>query len=528
MSSVDSILDTTRFSEWCRLQTAAAKEHLNKQLSNWTHDQETLSALSARFKRFKLAFQKDPKFYEECRDIFREISECEGELNMLINSDSKLERESYGEILFFRPVLQPLNFLPCALSIWAFIRVYLLPGLSFLVPILTLLAPYIIVRFIFNVPMTLQNYSQILQSMVSGNFAQIMNPSAAASVPVSSNPFSFIKQFGIVAVTLIQGIIQPYWSYKHLHTIDGIVVTHGKIIMRFKELYSNLQELLTSHGFTFFKCPLPEFSTEREAIAQVILAPSYFKMALKYIGSLEVIVSLASQHDVYPVKWIKHDSPIFRIRDTYDFQVPSDVRKTISVEFSAERHALLTGPNKGGKSTVLRAISVSALLAHTYGASIGQLQLTPFTKMFVCLKPDDLPGSKSRFEREIEFTANTLKYTQPILVLIDELYHSTNPPDALRSCEIYCNQLWTKPNIISVISTHLFELVDKSPANIKRLCCPATLDDEGDIHFEYTLKSGICKVSSVDELLRINGLIIPRAPQSETKIPQARQNDISE
>ena len=528
MSSVDAILDTSRFAEWCGLQTNAAKAHLNNQLSQWTSDQEKLSALSARFKRFKLAFQKDPKFYEECKGIFKEIAECETELNNLVNSDSKLERESYGEILFFRPVLQPLNFLPCALSIWAFIRVYLLPGLSFLVPILTLLAPYIIVRFIFNVPMTLQNYSQILQSMVSGNFAQIMNPSATSSSPSASNPFSFIKQFGIVAVTLIQGIIQPYWTYKHLNSIDGIIVSRGTIITRFKELYLRLQEILTSHGFTFFKCPLPDFSTEREAIAQAILTPSYFKLAMKYIGSLEVLMSLANQRDVYPVKWIKHDTPVFRIKDTYDFQVPSNARKTISVEFSTERHALLTGPNKGGKSTVLRALSMSALLAHTYGASIGQLQLTPFTKMFVCLKPDDLPGSKSRFEREIEFTANTLKYSQPILVLIDELYHSTNPPDALRSCDIYCQQLWNKSNVISVISTHLFELVDKSPTHIKRICCPARIDDAGDIHFEYVLKTGICKVSSVDELLRLNGLIIPRAPQSETKIPQARQNDIAE
>ena len=128
--------------------------------------------------------------------------------------------------------------------------------------------------------------------------------------------------------------------------------------------------------------------------------------------------------------------------------------------------------------------------------------------MFVCLKPDDLPGSKSRFEREIEFTANTLKFNEAILVFIDELYHSTNPPDALRSCQIYCNQLWKKPNIVSVISTHLFELVEKADKHIQRLCCPASIDKKGDVHYEYCLKSGICKVSSVDELLKNNGLMI--------------------
>jgi DNA mismatch repair ATPase MutS len=125
--------------------------------------------------------------------------------------------------------------------------------------------------------------------------------------------------------------------------------------------------------------------------------------------------------------------------------------------------------------------------------------------MFVCLKPDDLPGSKSRFEREIEFTANTLKLTEKSLVFIDELYHSTNPPDALRSCQIYCNQLWKKQNIVSVISTHLFDFVEQAPTHIQKLCCPATINN-GNIHFSYTLNKGICKVSSVDELLHINGL----------------------
>jgi len=152
-------------------------------------------------------------------------------------------------------------------------------------------------------------------------------------------------------------------------------------------------------------------------------------------------------------------------------------------------------------------------LAHTYGCAPGFMTSTPFSKMFVCLKPDDLPGSKSRFEREIEFTANTLKFNQPILVFIDELYHSTNPPDALRSCQIYCQQLWKKKNIISVISTHLFELVEKSDKNIQRLCCPARIVEDGNIEFEYSLKSGICKVSSVDELLKNNGLMVISAPE---------------
>jgi hypothetical protein len=505
MAAVDSIVDTEKLSDWLGLQTEAAKKCLNKQLSNWQSDPKSLQSLSNRFKRFKEGFAKDPTFYPKCKSIFNDIGKCEQELNHLIKTESELEKESYNEILFIKPLLQPLNFVPYFLTIWAFIRVYFLPGISFILPFLTLIAPYIVLRFAFEIPMTLNNYMNILHSMVSGNFSKIGDPSAAAT---AISPGAFLKQFGVVLVTFVQGIIQPYWSYKHLKSIDTIITSKGAIVIKFRNLYAELQTTLAAHGFNFFKCPLPEFRSEREATARAVLNASYFKMALKYIGSLEVIMKLASKDEIEPVYWIKSATPIFRIRNTFDFQVPVASRKVISASFDTRRHSLLTGPNKGGKSTALRALSISALLAHTYGCAMGSLTSTPFTKIFVCLKPDDLPGSKSRFEREIEFTANTLKTSEPILIFIDELYHSTNPPDALRSCQIYCSQLWAKQNAVSVISTHLFELVEKSDKAIQRLCCPAHVDEDGDVQFEYTLQRGICKVSSVDELLKNNGLIV--------------------
>jgi hypothetical protein len=528
MSSVESIMDTPKFCEWIGLQTDVSKQCFNKQVSEWETDENKLKSLSSKFNTFKGIIQKDPSFLKECKDVFNNIAKCEKEINNLVNTDSKLEKESYNEILFFRPILQPLNFIPFVLSLWAFIRIYLLPGISFIIPFLTLLAPYIVLKFAFNIPITIKSYMNILHSMVTGNFGKMMDPTSVNTTTFNISPANFIKQFGIVIVTFIQGIIQPYWSYKHLKSIDTIINDKGKIVMQFKDLYIQLHTILKKRGCDFFNCPLPDIINERDATARVILNASYFKLALKYIGQIEVLICLAGTNDINPVKWIKNKTPVFRIKDTFDFQVLEENRKKTSVNFTSKRHALLTGPNKGGKSTVLRALSISALLAHTYGCSPGYLTLTPFYKLFVCLKPDDLPGEKSRFEREIEFTANTLIYTKPILIFIDELYHSTNPPDALRSCRIYCEQLWNKDNIISVISTHLFKLVETSSKNIQRICCNAHIDENNDIVFEYTLSNGICKVSSVDELLKKNGLLKNNASEMDTKIPIARQNDNNE
>jgi hypothetical protein len=511
MSSLESIIDSSEFSKWLGLKMESSKHCLEKQLSTWHSDPKRLQSISARFKRFKDAISLNPQFYDKCINIIEDLSTYEKTINKLLNKTSELEKESYGELIFFKPFLQSLNFIPFILSAWSFIRIYLFPGMSFLVPFLTLVAPYFLMRFAFELPITFNNYIHILHSLASGQFNNLVNPGSVADTKsLGINPLQFIKQFGIIIFTFIQGIVQPYWSYKHLKSIDNIVCEKGTIIQKFEESYQKLYNLLKENGFTFFKCPLPKTNHTHVATARAILDSSYYKLALKYIGSLEIILRLAKHDNITRVKWINNSStPVFKLINTYDFNVPSKICKPVSIQFETEiHHALLTGPNKGGKSTVLRALSISSLLAHTYGCAISDYcEMTPFKKMYVCLKPDDLPGSKSRFEREIEFTSNTLKENNNTLVFIDELFHSTNPPDALRSCEIYCDKLWNKSNTISVISTHLFDLVRKSPKNIKRICCPAKITESGSIDFTYKLCEGICEVSSVDELLRKNGLI---------------------
>jgi hypothetical protein len=508
MSSYTDIIDLDSFSNWIDLQTESSKKCLKSQLSEWKSDPQSLVSLSKRFKRFKIAIEKNTEFYSKSEEIFRKIADIEKRIQKLLGQSSDLEKESYGEILFLKSYLSPLNFIPCLLSIWSIIRVYILPGLTFLSPFIILLVPFILLNR-FQIPLTISTYTSIVQCFFSGDVNGILNITPTQSSNI--NIISLFKQIGPIVIMLFQSIIQPYWTYKHLKSIDNIIVEQGQLILEFKTHYEELKKLLAENGFTFFKCPLPEMSSERDAAARVILESTYFKMALKYIGSLEVIIKLANKKEINPVKWIKYQGyPVCKLIDTFDYNVPQDKRQTINFNFNkSSHHSLLTGPNKGGKSTSLRALSVSTLLAHTYGCTISKTPImTPFSKLFVCLKPDDLPGSKSRFEREVEFTANTLKYNEPIMICIDELYHSTNPPDALRSCDIYCNKLWNKSNVVSVISTHLFELVEKAPSNISRLCCPAFIDNSGNIHFSYKLEKGICKTSSVDELLKNNGLSV--------------------
>lgn len=509
MVVADTVVDYDAFITWIGIQTEAGKQGIKRQLRDWVSNPSTLLSSRDRFQRIQKTIQRDPEFAKECNQILNEIAEIEKKLMPLIKSESKLEKESYNELLFVHPITQPLNFIPMVLTIWSFLRIYLLPGLSLMFPILTLIAPYFILTYVFHLPITFKNYSHMIQSMISGNITAVLRPNQAA-MNQTIEPVAILKQAGVILLTLVQGIVQPYWTYKHLHSIDQIIMDHGTLMLRFQEKYARLESILATKGITFFRCPLPQLTTERIAMAYMLTQSFSFKMALKYIGSFEVLFRLASEPGLSPVRWVSSPQPVFRLRDTFDYQVPSEKRRLLSVSMDSVkgRHALLTGPNKGGKSTALRSIAMSALLAHTYGCAFGHLTSTPFSTLCVCLKPDDLPGSKSRFEREIEFTAGTLRQKGPAMILIDELYHSTNPSDAQRSCEIYSKELWNRSHVISIISTHLFDWVKEAPAYIQRLCCPAKKGERGQIEFSYELVPGVCTVSSVDSLLSSNGFSV--------------------
>ena len=503
--SSDPVIESSLLSDWLEIQTESGKKALHDQLQKWTSDPTRLWNMSKRGSSMKQILEKDPTLYTELKSHFTAFATMEREMTTLWNSTTELEKESYGELLFFRPLLQPLNSIPYVLTLWSFFRIYLLPGLSLLIPLFTLLAPYFILTYALCIPITFKNYITILHSLMSGQLSE-----NTCSGQASFTPSSFLKQIAIIMVTLVQGIVQPYWTYKHLHAIGGTMERYGQQLMEFRTRYEIIVERLRKHGFRMNRCPIPLFLSLPHAVSQAILYPMYFRLTLKYIGNLEVFVQLFHRNEIHPVTWIQSSTPYFSVKDTFDIQVPADKRKTVSVHLSDKKcHGLLTGPNKGGKSTILRALSLTALLAQTFGCSIGKLTARPFEALCVCLKPDDLPGTKSRFEREIEFTAKTLRYNGPVLIFLDELYHSTNPPDALASCLEYSKLLWNQPQTMSIISTHLFEWVENADPSIQRLCCPAFHDPSGKLQFTYELHEGVCRVSSVYMLLEKNGLLSP-------------------
>jgi len=504
-------------SDYIGIRTQAGRQALTEKTGTWVSDSKVLAQRSHEFTILQTRLTEAPPLSSQLEKDFEALHTLEPELDALVVKASDLETEAFNELLFLKSWSQPFNFMPFVLILWSALRVYIFPGMALLMPVLMLILPFIIIRFMFGIPITLGRYTLLLSALFSGNVTSILNPeflqTEEANKKGKSKPFDIFQLFkgGLLAATVAQSFLQPYWTYQHLSSIDTIIQKKAAALAEFKLIYARIQEGLKDSGFSLSPCPFaPEITDPRQLVAAAHLHPVFLKTARRKLGALEALVCLARRPEFVPVQWVS-DATTLELRSAYDYRV--DAKSRIPFDLRMEQdssHALLTGPNRGGKSTTLRAILTTVLLAHTYGcAAAAAATLSPFQSVAVCLTPEDLPGKKSRFEREIEFTAETLRVPKErrSLVLLDELYHSTNPPDAAKACEIYTEQLWKRTNTVSIISTHLFDFVEGAPSSVQRLCCPATLEGS-TVHYSYRLSKGVCRISSVQELLVENGLVV--------------------
>ncbi|XP_068210274.1 DNA mismatch repair protein Msh6 isoform X2 [Palaemon carinicauda] len=247
-----------------------------------------------------------------------------------------------------------------------------------------------------------------------------------------------------------------------------------------------------------------------------------WEAALQCIAVLDVLISLArystETSTVRPQLVLPGDDvkPFIEIRDglhpcvvtTYsgDEFIPNDLVVNSSSEDAHSHLVLVTGPNMGGKSTLMRQTALICLLAQL-GSFVpaSSCQLSPIDRIFTRLGASDrIMMGESTFFVELAETSSIIQHaTQHSLVLVDELGRGTATYDgtAIASAVV---QALVKLKCRTLFSTHYHSLVDDfgnmKNVSLGHMACMVEGENEEDpsqetITFLYKFTKGACPKS---------------------------------
>jgi DNA mismatch repair ATPase MutS len=318
------------------------------------------------------------------------------------------------------------------------------------------------------------------------------------SFDLSTNPQKLLQNL-FTLFTIAQSMYQPIQNAFHLHTINSTIVNLGSKVVE----YFNYIKLLQEYTNIFIvKLPYIEIYDVRRNFFNILENPSYLKHVFERVSYYEILYRISQLNDFTKVNLYKSKTPYFEAESIYDIHLNNESR--IGSPFSikdTKNHYLLSGPNGGGKSSFLRAVLQTVLLSQTFGYSCGtNVKMSPFDVIFSGLHIQDIPGSKSLFEKEICFARDVLYNNNPeykCFVLFDEIFHSTNPPDSIKTSNKFLNKLWLYNHFASIVSTHVFEIIEQSPEFVNKICVDSTREN-GVLQHTYKMKEGVNTESSVE------------------------------
>ncbi|HEY6723796.1 MAG TPA: MutS family DNA mismatch repair protein [Polyangiaceae bacterium] len=254
------------------------------------------------------------------------------------------------------------------------------------------------------------------------------------------------------------------------------------------------------------------------------------------LGEFEALSSLSGLVDDEPgcsFPEIEESATVFEATQLGHVLIPGDRRVTNDVTLPRAGTALLvTGSNMSGKSTFLRAMGLSAVLAYA-GAPViaSRLRLSLCAVCTSIRISDSLGSGVSHFYAELNKLKAVVEATRgkhPVFFLLDEILHGTN------SLERQIGARWVLAELlqhaaIGVVTTHDMELCRLDEELMTRVeqahFRESVTNDE--MTFDYKLRPGPVTAGNALRLMRLLGLDVP-LQESAGSIQEPTQSEASQ
>jgi len=166
---------------------------------------------------------------------------------------------------------------------------------------------------------------------------------------------------------------------------------------------------------------------------------------------------------------------------------------------------IVTGANMAGKSTFLRTVSLSIVMANCgLPVCAASFKYHPIKLITSMRTTDSLTEDESYFYSELKrlkFIVDEIAQ-EDYFIILDEILKGTNSKDKAIGSKKFVEKL-TKSKSTGIIATHDVSLceLENEFSSIENYYFDAEITNN-ELHFDYTLKSGVCKNMNASFLLK--------------------------
>ncbi len=488
-------------------QTNAGRTALLERLSSPSADSSELSRRQSEVRDVRTRVKQNKSAVAAALATLKECEESV--LSVASAATDKRHSEYYNQILWTPGTwLDRLNPMGWLVEIIVLFRTILLPGMAVIMPLLLLVAPIILFKFVLKRDLTFAEYTNTLKQSLQKAMPSVLGKPRFAG---RGGPLEVGEQFVHVGATLamfVASIWNQIGAARSMRRVVADMRERAVSVRRFTEAVKELGELLGR------PVQVPTWAAgELGLFGDAWNTPERVTELLKVAGILDMMVAVASCKRICFVE--RGDT--LSLTDMYHPGTGAKrIYNSVTLGGPEKSHVLLTGPNRGGKSTLLKGLGVAVLMSQTFGVVFARKATMPvFSEIITALNPVDVLGRLSLFESEIEFAkdvrARIEASTGPVFLMMDEIFHGTNAHDGVEAATIFLDDLYahTGSPIYSVISTHYMALPERyGSMHTQNLCMDASVDPtDGDrLIYTYRVRTGVNNLSSVREILQERGL----------------------
>jgi DNA mismatch repair protein MSH6 len=276
----------------------------------------------------------------------------------------------------------------------------------------------------------------------------------------------------------------------------------------------------------------------------------YFKVwsrCIDYCAELDCLFSLSltsfESHLTMTRPNFTNDGPVFDIKmmvhpcvTSPNPSTPIRPNDTLLGGLNHPSCVIVTGPNMGGKSTLLRQNCIAIIMAQI-GCYVPaqQFTLSPVDRIFTRIGANDkIMAGESTFMVELNETSNIINNaTRDSFVILDEMGRGTSTFDGLSIAYAVVQYLAEKIQCRTLFSTHYYNLTEQLKYHpliaMYQMECFVNPADKNDITFLYKYSPGVCPKSYGMHVARMAGIdskIVDRASQIAETFEQNLENQM--